>query len=123
MHSLTNTPRDSIQISNEKDKALHCSLGFFSKEVLTSTVVFSGTDLSFPIVQWSSGKEERIDARANSTLGANSLHICSTLIAKKSTFLCDLICSVNSENIELRISDFANLEFQFFRISFFPVDI
>ena len=123
MHSLTNTPRDSIQISNEKDKALHCSLGFFSKEVLTSTVVFSGTDLSFPIVQWSSGKGERIDARANSTLGANSLHICSTLIGKKSTFLSDLICSVNSENIELRISDFANLIFQFFRISFFPVDI
>lgn len=78
MHSLTNTPRDSIQISNEKDKALHCSLGFFSKEVLTSTVVFSGTDLSFPIVHWSSGKGERIDARADSTLGANSLHICST---------------------------------------------
>lgn len=78
MHSLTNTPRDSIQISNEKDKALHCSLGFFSKEVLTSTVVFSGTDLSFPIVQWSSEKGERIDARANSTLGENSLHICST---------------------------------------------
>ena len=51
---------------------------FFSKEVLTSTVVFSGTDLSFPIVQWSSGKGERIDARANSTLGANSLHICLT---------------------------------------------
>lgn len=51
---------------------------FFSKEVLTSTVVFSGTDLSFPIVQWSSGKGERIVASANSTLGANSLHICST---------------------------------------------